>query len=69
MVVREAQIDGYARAIKISLAGRGEEARLGAAIAIQRLAGFARSLKEDDRGVEAMLDILQRLSNELRRLG
>ncbi len=69
MAVREAQIDGYARAIRISLAGRGEEAHLGAAIAIQGLAGFARSLRTEERGLDAMLDMLERLSKELGPLG
>jgi hypothetical protein len=69
MVVREAHIDGYARAIRISLTGRGEEARLGAAIAVQGLVGFARSLKAEERGMDAMLDMLERLSKELGPLG
>lgn len=65
MVIGEAQIEGHARAMRISLRGKGEEARAGAAVVIHGLLRFAQGLREEDQAGQAMLSILHHLAADL----
>ncbi len=65
MAISATYIDGYVRAMKISIGGKSDEAQLGASMMVQNLLRYAHGLKSKDQTYEAMLGLLDRLAAEL----
>ncbi len=65
MNVHEKLTANYIRTIKISFMGKSNDAQNGAYIVVKNLLGFAHTLKNEDQTYEAMVGMLERLTEEM----
>lgn len=66
MAVSERYVDNHLRSIQVSIMGKSDEARKGAYMVVRGLIRFIRGLQREGQTYDEVMELLERLSKELR---